>query len=83
MDQKSEVAAKTVAELARAGILPRPVPGVAGPVQELRKLVRARHQRKRIAMINTIRETSTKTGLGCRRSAGPERRGGRSGPGCR
>jgi transposase len=51
------VDAKKLAELARAGILPRAVHVVEGPVRELRELVSARQQlqRKRIALINTIR----------------------------
>lgn len=51
------VDAKKLAELARAGILPRAVHVVEGPVRELRELVRARQQlqRKRVALINTIR----------------------------
>lgn len=51
------VDAKKLAELARAGMLPRAVHVVEGPVRELRELVSARQQlqRKRIALINTIR----------------------------
>jgi transposase len=51
------VDAKKLAELARAGILPRAVHVVEGPVRELRELVSARQQlqSKRIALINTIR----------------------------
>ena len=51
------VEAKKLAELARAGLLPRAVHVVEGPVRELRELVSARQQlqRKRIALINTIR----------------------------
>jgi transposase len=51
------VDAKKLAELARAGILPRAVHVVEGPVRELRELVSARQQlqRKRVALINTIR----------------------------
>jgi transposase len=51
------VDAKKLAELARAGILPRAVPVVEGPVRELRELVSARQQvqSKRVALINTIR----------------------------
>jgi len=51
------VDAKKLAELARAGLLPRAVHVVAGPVRELRELVSARQQlqSKRIALINTIR----------------------------
>lgn len=51
------VEAKKLAELARAGMLPRAVHVVEGPVRELRELVSARQQlqRKRIALINTIR----------------------------
>lgn len=37
------VDAKKLAELAQAGLLPRAVPVVAGPVRELRELVSARH----------------------------------------
>ncbi|MBH0203873.1 MAG: transposase, partial [Nitrospira sp.] len=51
------VDAKKLAELARADLLPRAVHVVEGPVRELRELVSARQQlqRKRIALINTIR----------------------------
>lgn len=51
------VDAKKLAELARAGILPRAVHVVEGPVRELRELVSARQQlqSKRVALINTIR----------------------------
>jgi transposase len=51
------VDAKKLAELARAGMLPRAVHMVEGPVRELRELVSARQQRqsKRVALINTIR----------------------------
>jgi transposase len=51
------VDAKKLAELARAGMLPRAVHMVEGPVRELRELVSARQQvqSKRIALINTIR----------------------------
>jgi transposase len=51
------VDAKKLAELARAGLLPRAVHLVEGPVRELRELVSARQQlqSKRIALINTIR----------------------------
>lgn len=51
------VDAKKLAELARAGMLPRAVHVVEGRVRELRELVSARHQlqSKRIALINTIR----------------------------
>ena len=51
------VDAKKLAELARAGILPRAVHVVEGRVRELRELVSARQQlqSKRIALINTIR----------------------------
>jgi transposase len=51
------VDAKKLAELARAGILPRAVHVVEGSVRELRELVSARQQlqNKRIALINTIR----------------------------
>ncbi|WP_447860556.1 IS110 family transposase [Nitrospira calida] len=51
------VDAKKLAELARAGMLPRAVHVVEGPVRELRELVSARQQlqSKRIALINTIR----------------------------
>jgi transposase len=51
------VDAKKLAELARAGLLPRAVHVVEGPVRELRELVSARQQlqRTRIALINTIR----------------------------
>src|SRR5581483_10322852 len=51
------VDAKKLAELARAGILPRAVHVVEGPVRALRELVSARHhlQSKRIALIKTIR----------------------------
>ncbi|MEW6246987.1 MAG: IS110 family transposase [Nitrospirota bacterium] len=55
--QTDRVDAKKLAELARAGILPRAGPVVEGRVRELRELVSARQQRpsKRIALINTIR----------------------------
>jgi transposase len=51
------VDAKKLAELARAGILPRAVPVGEGPVRELREVVSARQQlpRTRVALINTIR----------------------------
>jgi transposase len=51
------VDAKKLAELARAGMLPRAVHVVEGCVRELRELVSARQQvqSKRIALINTIR----------------------------
>jgi transposase len=51
------VDAKKLAELARADLLPRAVHIVEGPVRELRELVSARQQlqRKRVALINTIR----------------------------
>lgn len=51
------VDAKKLAELARADLLPRAVQVVEGPVRELRELVSARQQlqRKRVALINTIR----------------------------
>ncbi|WP_447973696.1 IS110 family transposase [Nitrospira sp. Kam-Ns4a] len=51
------VDAKKLAELARAGLLPRAVHVVEGPVRKLRELVSARHQlqSKRVALINTIR----------------------------
>jgi transposase len=51
------VDAKKLAELARGDLLPRAVHVVEGPVRELRELVSARQQlqRKRIALINTIR----------------------------
>lgn len=51
------VDAKKLAELARAGLLPRAVHVVEGPVRELRELVSARQQlqSKRVALINTIR----------------------------
>lgn len=51
------VDAKKLAELARADLLPRAVHVVEGPVRELREWVSARQQlqRKRIALINTIR----------------------------
>lgn len=51
------VDAKKLAELARAGLLPRAVHVVEGPVRELREVVSARHQlqAKRVALINTIR----------------------------
>jgi transposase len=51
------VDAKKLAELARAGILPRAVHVVGGVVRELRELVSARQQLqcKRVALINTIR----------------------------
>ena len=51
------VDAKKLAELARAGLLPRAVHIVEGPVRELRELVSARQQlqSKRTALINTIR----------------------------
>src|SRR5574341_1762029 len=46
------VDAKKLAELARAGLLPRAVHVVEGPVRELRELVSARQQlqRKRVAL---------------------------------
>lgn len=49
--------AKKLAELARAGMLPRAVHLVEGPTRELRELASARHQLqvKRVALINTIR----------------------------
>lgn len=49
--------AKKLAELARAGMLPREVHVVEGPTRELRELASARHQlqAKRVALINTIR----------------------------
>lgn len=51
------VDARKLAELARAGLLPRAVHVVEGPVRELRELVSARQQlqSKRVALINTIR----------------------------
>jgi transposase len=51
------VDAKKLAELARADLLPRAVHIVEGPVRELRELVSARQQlqRKRVALITTIR----------------------------
>ncbi len=51
------VDAKKLAELARAGLLPRAVHVVEGAVRELRELVSARQQlqSKRVALINTIR----------------------------
>jgi transposase len=51
------VDAKKLAELARAGLLPRVVHVVEGPVRELRELVSARQQLQsmRVALINTIR----------------------------
>jgi len=51
------VDAKKLAELACAGMLPRAVHVVEGPIRELRELVSARQQlqSKRIALINTIR----------------------------
>ena len=51
------VDAKKLAELARAGMLPRAVHVVEGPVRELREWVSARQQlqSKRVALINTIR----------------------------
>jgi transposase len=51
------VEAKKLAELARAGLRPRAVHVVEGPVRELREVVSARQQlqRKRVALINTIR----------------------------
>lgn len=51
------VDAKKLAELARAGMRPRAVHVVEGPVREMRELVSARQQlqSKRIALINTIR----------------------------
>lgn len=51
------VDAKKLAALARAGLLPRAVHVVEGPVRELRELVSARQpwQAKRMALINTIR----------------------------
>jgi transposase len=55
--KRDRVDAKKLAELARADLLPRAVHVVEGPVRELRELVSARQQlqRKRIALINTIR----------------------------
>ncbi len=51
------VDAKKLAELARAGFLPRAVRVVDGVTRELRELVRARQQlqRKRVALLNTLR----------------------------
>ncbi len=51
------VDAKKLAELARAGLLPRAVRVVEGRTRELRELVSARQQlqSKRVALINTIR----------------------------
>jgi transposase len=51
------VDAKKLAQLARAGLLPRAVHVVEGAVRELRELVSARQQlqSKRVALINTIR----------------------------
>lgn len=51
--------AKKLAALARAGMLPRAVQVVEGPVRELRELVSARQQlqRKRVALLNTIRSS--------------------------
>ncbi|WP_447973854.1 IS110 family transposase [Nitrospira sp. Kam-Ns4a] len=51
------VDAKKLAELARAGLLPRAVHVVEGPVRELREVVSARQQvqSKRIALLKTIR----------------------------
>lgn len=51
------VDAKKPAARARAGLLPRAVPVVEGPVRELRELVSARQQlpRKRVALIHPIR----------------------------
>jgi transposase len=51
------VEAKKLAELARAGLRPRAVHVVEGPVRELREVVSARQQlqRKRVALIKTIR----------------------------
>jgi transposase len=55
--QTDRVEAKKLAELARAGMLPRAVPVGEGPVRERREVVRARQQRqsKRVALSNTIR----------------------------
>lgn len=52
-----KVDARKLAELARAGMLPRQVHIVEGKVRELRELVSARDQlqRKRVALINTLR----------------------------
>ncbi len=52
-----QVDARKLAELARAGIPPRAVHVVEGPVRELRELVSARQhlQAKRAALINAIR----------------------------
>src|SRR5215831_2603501 len=51
------VDAKKLAELARAGLLPRAVHLVEGPVRELRELASAREQlqAKRVALINAVR----------------------------
>jgi transposase len=51
------VDAKKLAELARAGLLPRAVHVVEGPVRELRELASAREQlqAKRVALINAVR----------------------------
>lgn len=51
------VEAKKLAELARAGLLPRAVRVVEGVTRELRELVSARQQlqRKRVALLNTLR----------------------------
>jgi transposase len=51
------VDAKKLAELARAGLLPRAVHVVEGRTRELRELVSARQQlqRKRVALLNTLR----------------------------
>lgn len=51
------VDAKKLAELARAGLLPRAVHVVEGRTRELRELISARQQlqHKRVALLNTIR----------------------------
>ncbi|MCC6967355.1 MAG: IS110 family transposase [Nitrospira sp.] len=51
------VDAKKLAELGRAGLLPRAVHVVEGPVREMRELVSARQQvqAKRVALLNVIR----------------------------
>jgi hypothetical protein len=55
--QTDRVEAKPRAERARAGLRPRAVPVVEGPVRELREVVSARQQlqRKRVALLKTIR----------------------------
>jgi len=55
--QTDRVEAKPRAERARAGLRPRAVPVVEGPVRELREVVRARQPwpRKRVALLKPIR----------------------------